>query len=72
MVDKLVSTPKILLYTENSYISNPLIFIMLGKIYLEQHTLQLRRQSVRNFSFSSKSVLYSDAILIIFYIQIYL
>ena len=45
-------TLKILLNSENYNISNPLIFIMLGKIYLNQHTLI--KQSVGSFSFSSK------------------
>ena len=46
-------TSKILLNSENYNISIPLIFIMLGKIYLNQHTL--RKQSVGSFSFSSKA-----------------
>ena len=46
-------TLKILLNSENYNISNPLIFIMLGKIYLNQHTLI--KQSVGSFSFSSKA-----------------
>ena len=66
-VDKLVSTElhflfifleyiesereKILLYAENSSISSPLVFMALGKIYL-QHNLKLSRQSAGNFIFS--------------------
>ncbi len=49
-VDKFVSTIKILLYAGNSYIYSPLIFIMLGKIYLNQFILG---QSAGNFNFST-------------------
>ena len=49
-VDKFVSTIKILLYAGNSYIYSPLVFIMLGKIYLNQFILG---QSAGNFSFST-------------------
>ena len=48
-VDKLVFTEKILLYAGNSYINSPLIFIMLGIIYL------FKRQSAGNFGFSTKA-----------------
>ena len=41
-VDKLVFTEKILLYAGNSSINSPLIFIMLGIIYL------FKRQSAGN------------------------
>jgi hypothetical protein len=58
-VDKLVFTIKILLYAGNFYISGPLIFIMLGKIYLKQYTnkinLILIEQSAGNFKFSTKT-----------------
>ena len=53
-VDKLlVFTVKILLYSGNSCICDPLIFIMLGKIHLKQNNLP--GQSAGNFSFSSKA-----------------
>ena len=48
-VDKLVFTEKILLYAGNSCINGPLIFIMLGIIYL------FKRQSAGNFGFSTKA-----------------
>ncbi|EMD85023.1 hypothetical protein COCC4DRAFT_154300 [Bipolaris maydis ATCC 48331] len=48
-VDKLVFTEKILLYAGNSSINSPLIFIMLGIIYL------FKRQSAGNFGFSTKA-----------------
>lgn len=49
-VDKvLVFTVKILLYAGNSCIYSPLIFIMLGIIYI------FKRQSAGNFSFSTKA-----------------
>src|SRR5271154_5019469 len=59
-VDTLVSTElhlfidereKILLYAGNSSISNPLIFIMLGKIYFKNKILS--EQSAGNFSIST-------------------
>ena len=49
-VDKLVFTVKILLYAGNSWLSNPLVFITLGKIYLF-----FTGQSAVNFSFSTKA-----------------
>jgi hypothetical protein len=49
-VDKLVFTEKILLYAGNSWLSNPLVFIAFGKIYL-----YFTRQSAGNFSFSTKA-----------------
>ena len=49
-VDKLVFTVKILLYAGNSWLSNPLVFITLGKIYLF-----FTGQSAGNFSFSTKA-----------------
>lgn len=49
-VDKLVFTGKILLYAGNSWLSNPLVLIALGKIYL-----YYTRQSAGNFSFSTKA-----------------
>jgi len=49
-VDTLVFTIKILLYAGNSLISSPLIFFMLGTIYL-----LLLRQSAGNFSFSANA-----------------
>lgn len=49
-VDKLVFTEKILLYAGNSSINSPLIFIMLGIIYL------FKRQSAGNFGFSTKAI----------------
>ena len=49
-VDKLVFTVKILLYAGNSWLSNPLVFITLGKIYL-----YFTGQSAGNFSFSTKA-----------------
>lgn len=52
-VDKFVFTEKILLYAGNPFISSPLIFIMLGKIYLKINNLQ--GQSAGNFSFSAKA-----------------
>jgi hypothetical protein len=48
-VDTLVFTMKILLYAGNSCIDSPLMFIMLGKIYL------FKRQSAGNFGFSTKA-----------------
>lgn len=50
-VDSLVFTEKILLYAGNSLLSNPLVFIALGKIYL-----YFTGQSAGNFSFSTKAV----------------
>ena len=44
-VDKLVFTEKILLYAGNSSINSPLIFIMLGIIYL------FKRQSAGNIKY---------------------
>ena len=44
---------KILLYAGNSSISNPLVSIALGKIYLESN-INYSRQSAGNFSFSRK------------------
>jgi Cytochrome C and Quinol oxidase polypeptide I/LAGLIDADG endonuclease len=44
---------KILLYAGNSCISSPLVFIALGKIYLNQFSLP--GQSAGNFSFSTKA-----------------
>lgn len=52
-VDKLVFTVKILLYAGNSFINSPLIFIMIGTIYLLQN--YLKGQSAGNFNFSSKA-----------------
>jgi hypothetical protein len=52
-VDTLVSTEKIWLYSGNSCLSSPLVFVTLGKIYLKQYTLP--GQSVGNFSFSTKA-----------------
>ena len=49
-VDKLVFTVKILLYAGNSWLSNPLVLITLGKIYL-----YFTGQSAGNFSFSKKA-----------------
>jgi hypothetical protein len=49
-VDKLVFTVKILLYAGNSSIYSPLIFIMLGIIYI------FKRQSAGNFGFSTKAM----------------
>ena len=40
---------KILLYAGNSYLSNPLVFISLGKIYLNNNN-KILGQSARNFS----------------------
>jgi hypothetical protein len=55
-VDKFVFTEKILLYAENSFLSIPLIFNMLGIIYLIQSKLKgLLRQSAGKFSFSTKA-----------------
>lgn len=55
-VDKFVFTKKILLYAGNSWLSIPLIFIMLGTIYLTQSVLTvLLRQSARKFKFSTKA-----------------
>lgn len=42
-----------MLYAGNSSISSPLVFIALGKIYL-QNNPNLSRQSAGNFSFSRK------------------
>lgn len=50
-VDKFVFTVKILLYAGNSCKSSPLVFITLGKIYLQFQT----GQSAGNFSFSTKA-----------------
>lgn len=50
-VDRFVFTEKILLYAGNSYINSPLIFIMLGKIYLFFY----KGQSAGNFGFSTKA-----------------
>lgn len=44
---------KILLFAGNSFISSPLVFIMIGKIYLLQ--FKLKGQSAGNFSFSTKA-----------------
>jgi hypothetical protein len=43
---------KILLYAGNSCISNPLVFVTLGKIYLKN---TFSRQSAGNFSISTKA-----------------
>lgn len=48
-VDNLVFMVKILLYAGNSYIISPLIFIMLGIIYL------FKGQSAGNYCFSKKA-----------------
>ena len=49
-VDKLVFTEKIKLYARNSYIYSPLIFIMLGIIYI------FKRQLAGNLRFSTKAM----------------
>lgn len=51
--DSLVFTIKILLYAGNSYLSNPLVLIALGTIYL-LHSFMLR-QPAGNFSFSTNT-----------------
>ncbi len=55
-VDKFVFTKKILLYAGNCYLSIPLIFNMLGTIYLIQSKLiRLLIQPAGKFSFSTKA-----------------
>ena len=49
-MDSFVFTMKILLYAGNSWLSNPLVFIALGKFYL-----YFTGQSAGNFSFSTKA-----------------
>ncbi len=55
-VDKFVFMEKILLYAGNSFLSIPLIFNILGTMYLIQSMLNgLARQSAGKFNFSTKA-----------------
>jgi len=46
---------KILLYAGNSCLSNPLVFITLGKIYLKNLFIKIPGQSAGNFNISTKA-----------------